>query len=241
VDPRTRHQLKQDEFRDTIEHFEQFFKVKFKEIVTTTVIVIVVLGLAGGLKYYLDKQETEANVELAAALKTVRAYVGAPVQGMNPDTEAFPTAQAKYKKALEQFNAIVQRYHTFPRPKAVGIALYQAGICEALLGEQAVALRTLQEASRDSDREIASLAKFALAGELIKAGKLQEGVKVYQELADHSTLSVPRAAALLAMADAYRSTQPVQARKVYEQLQKEFGSDTTVAQAVKQQMAGLPQ
>lgn len=43
------------------------------------------------------------------------------------------------------------------------------------------------------------------------------------------------------MADAYRASQPARARQIYNNLQKEFGSDPTVAETIKQQMSGLPQ
>jgi hypothetical protein len=88
---------------------------------------------------------------------------------------------------------------------------------------------------------VASLAKLALAGELAQAGKLQEAAKLYQQLADHPTLAVPRATALLEMAGAYRPTQPAQARRIYDQLAQEFGSDAALAQAIKQESANLPQ
>ena len=41
------------------------------------------------------------------------------------------------------------------------------------------------------------------------------------------------------MADAYRESQPAQARQIYERVQKEFASNATVAQAVKQDIASL--
>ena len=83
------------------------------------------------------------------------------------------------------------------------------------------------------------MAKFALAGELAKSGKTPEAAKLYQELADHPTMTVPKASALLAMADAYRESQPAQARQIYERVEKEFASNATVTQAVKQQIASL--
>ena len=83
------------------------------------------------------------------------------------------------------------------------------------------------------------MAKFALAGELAKSGKTPEAAKLYQELADHPTMTVPKASALLAMADAYRESQPAKARQIYEQVEKEFASNPAVAQAVKQQIATL--
>jgi TolA-binding protein len=115
------------------------------------------------------------------------------------------------------------------------------GVCEALLGNSAAAINTLQEASRDGDREIAALAQFALASEFLKSGKKQEAATIYQNLVDHPSLAVPRASALLALADTLKDSQPGQARKLYDQIQKEFGSDASIAEALKQQMAGLPQ
>jgi tetratricopeptide (TPR) repeat protein len=242
MDRLTRHELKQDEFRETLDQLEQYLKSHLKEILTAAVLVIVVVGLTGGLKYYLDQQEASANVDLSSALRTFQAYVGPPAPGtLGADSESFPTAVEKYKTAQEQFNAIVVKYRMFPRPKAARIALYHVGICEALLGNSAAAINTLQEASRDRDTEIAALAQFALAGEFLKSGKKLEAATIYQNLVDHPSLTVPRGSALLALADSLKDSQPGQARKLYAQIRKEFGSDPTLAEALNQHMAGLPQ
>lgn len=240
MDRRTRHQLKQDEFRDSLESLEQYFKQHAREIITITAIVVVVLGLAGSLKYYMNRQEAAANTDLAEALNTFRAYVGQPTPGQtDPNAPTFATAQDKYKKALQQFDAILSKYTVPPRPKAVDIARYQAGVCQGLLGDANGAIQTLTQASHVHDADIASLARLALAGEMVKSGKLADGVKIDQELADHPTTAVPKATALLALADAYRASQPAQARQLYERVENEFSSDPTVAQAVKQQIATL--
>jgi len=242
VDRLTRHQLKQDEFRDTLERFEDYFKRHYQEILNVTIIVVVVVGLAVGLKLYADRQEAQANADLGVGLQTFRAYVGQPTPGaMELGGPSFPTAQEKYQKALEQFQAIVNKYKMIPRPKAAEIARYQAGVCQAFLDDHVAAIQTLQQASQGRDQEIASLAKFALAGELVKTGKVQDAAKLYHELGEHPTLSVPRATALLALADAYRASQPAQARQIYERIEKEFASNAAVSQAVKQQMASLAQ
>lgn len=235
----TRHDLKKDEFRSTYEEFERFTKENYKAIAAVASILVVVVGSALALKLYMDRREQAAATELGTALRTFRAYVGAPsaAGGALPDTDSFPTAQAKYKKALDEFAALAKKY---PRTKAASIALYHQGVCQAQLGDEAGALKSLEEASHASDREIASLAQLARAGELAKAGKFPEAVKIYQDLVDHPTLTVPRATALLGKADAYRSTQPAQARQIYEQVEKEFGSDLTIAQAVRQNAANLP-
>ncbi len=240
MDRRTRQQLKHDEFKDSLVIAEEFIKDHAKEIINYAIIVVVVVGLAMGLRYYTDRQEASANADLGAALTTFRGYVGQPTPGeTTPNSVTFATAQEKYKKALEQFNAIINKYTMIPRPKAVDIARYQAGVCQSLLDDHAGAIQTLTEASTVHDTEIASMAKFALAGELVRSGKTEQAVKLYQELADHPTLDVPQASALLAMGDAYRASQPAKAREIYQRVAKDFASDPTIAQAVQQQIATL--
>ena len=240
MDRQHRHELKQDEFKDTLVQLEEYLKKHYKEILNASIIVVLVVGLAAGLKYYMARQEAAASADLGAALTTFRAYVGqsAPSPG-EPVGATYSTAQEKYKKALQQFDAILDKYKMLPRPKAVAIARYQAGVCQSLLDDHAGAIQTLTEASQDPDPEIAAMAKFALAGELAKSGKTPEAAKLYQELADHPTMTVPKASALLAMADAYRQSQPALSRQIYERMGKEFASNATVTQAVKQQMASL--
>jgi tetratricopeptide (TPR) repeat protein len=237
----SRHELKQDQLRTTFEEFEEFTKTHYKEIVSVAGIVIVVAGLAGGLKVYQDRREADANERLGIALQTFRAYVGpAPESGLLSGLQTFPTAQDKYKKALAQFQEIVQKHSRYPQPKAVAIARYHIGVCQALLGDHQAALKTLQEAARNSDRNLAALAQFALAAELWRAGKIEEAAKLYGELASRPTSTVPEVTARLALADAYRATQPAKARQIYVEIEKKFGSDVTVAQAVKEQIASLP-
>lgn len=238
MDRLTRHELKQDQFRTTFEHYEHYIKEHYKEILGVTGITVVVVGLVVGLRFYSDRREAEANAQLGTALKTFRAYVGMPAPGtFDPGSEMFPVATEKYKKALAEFSEVIQRY---PRSKAAEIARYHVGICQSQLGNRAEAIKTLQEAGNASDKEIAALAQYSLAGEMANTGKLQEAAKMYQYLADHPTSTVPQTTALMALADAYRTTQPAQARQIYERLQKDLGGNANLAQALKQQIDSLP-
>ncbi len=216
-----------------------FAEEHLKQIIMIVGAVIVVAGAVWWIKSYYARQEAAANTELQAAITTFHAYVGSSQEStLMGAEESYPTAGAKYQKALTQFSDIVKRY---PHTKAATYALIQMGVCQSQLGNDATAIKTLQNASKNSDKEIASQAQFALAGVLAKSGKIDEAGKIFQDLADHPTTMVPRATALLAMADAYRATQPKRAREIYLQVQKEFGSDTVVADALKQQLATLPE
>ena len=238
----TRQELKQDELLTTVEDFQNLAKKHYKEIIAVIAAVILVAGGIYGFRFWSERQESECNALLGTALKTFHASVGSASPdlagvGQDQSNPTFLTAQAKYQKALEQFDNVVQR---FPRQKTATIARYHAGLCQAELGYTAAALRTLQEASRTSDRTIGSLAQLALAGELVRAGKLDEAAKLYGELQDHPTSTVPRATAMLALADAYRQSRPAQARQIYLKMEKEFSSNTYLAATVKQQIESLP-
>ena len=110
MDRLTRHELKQDEFREGIDQLEQYLKTNLKQILTVAIVVIAVVGLAVGLKFYIAQQEANANADLASALTTFHAYVGTTPNALDAETPAFPTAANKYQKALGEFNAIVLKY-----------------------------------------------------------------------------------------------------------------------------------
>lgn len=238
----SRHELKQDELRTTYEEFEDFVKQNSRQIAAVAGIVIVVAGLAVGLKTYQARREAEANQALGAALKSFRAYVGEmPQSALMPGLVTFPTQQDKYKKAQAQFQEVITKFASTPEPTAVAVARYHVGLCQSFLGDSAAALKTLEESSRGSDPNIASLAQFALAGEYLKAGKAADATRIFQQLAAKPTAAVPESAAKLALADAYRTTEPKKAREIYQQIEKQFASNTTIAQAVKEKISTLPQ
>lgn len=238
MDRYTRHQLKESEIQSTYEQFEQFARKYYREIIGAVVVILLAIALASSWHMYSERQEAAANNALAAALKTFHADVGVGPQGaMAPGSDTFATVSDKYKKAEQQFSEIASHY---PRQDAGRIALYHLGICQASLGDHQAAIQTLKKAADSSDKEVGALARYALAGELTSTGKSEEAARIYQDLADHPTLSVPKATALLALADLYRTTKPDQARALYERLQKEFASDATLASLLKDQLAELP-
>ena len=163
MDRLTRRELKQDQLRTTYEGFEEFAKTHYKDILGVVGVAVVVVGLAAALKFYMDRQEAEANAQLGAALKTFRAYVGnASPEVVGADSPSFPTAQEKYKKALQQFTEVV---HKFPRQNAAAIARYHVGVLELAGGDAPGAL-----AEADSIRRLAPTHLF---GFMLRARALE--------------------------------------------------------------------
>ncbi len=240
----SRHELKEDKFRTAYEDYEHFAKTHYREIAEVVGMVFVIIGLVLGLRYLVNQREAAANAQLGEALETFHAYVGTAAPGtLGPQTQSFPTAHEKYAKALAQFSAMTNIkgvLRLLPEQKAVRIARYHVGLCQAELGDPAGAIKTLTQAGADREPAIGSLARFALAGELVMTGKTADGVKIYQDLVDHPTATVPKATAQMALADALRGTQPAQARQLYERMQKEYATEPELAESIRQQLASLP-
>ena len=71
------------------------------------------------------------------------------------------------------------------------------------------------------DKEVASLAKLALASIDQDAGKTQPAIELYKSLIDNPTTSVGKTTAQFELANLYETNhQPLEARKLYEQMQK---------------------
>jgi TolA-binding protein len=239
----TRHDLKEHEFEDTIENLQELARQYAQPILTGVATVIVVAGSILGWRTYNENQAAAANTALSEALKTFQAPVSAaPVNLFSSNPSQTPSGQftsdeQKYKAAQGQFSALAAKY---PRQKAADFARYYVGLCQSAMGDDTAAQKTLTAAGQSPDKDAASLANLALAGDLAKTGKTPEAAQVYQSLAQHPTATVPRTTALLAEADLYRNTQPAQARALYEQVAKEAASNSYLASTVQQQIASLP-
>jgi Tetratricopeptide repeat len=241
----SRRELKEDALRTAFEDYEAFAKEHAREIILIVSLGVVLVAAVLGVRSYLNGVEAKANAQLGLALDTFRAYVGTPAPGMlGPGQQSFPTARQKYAKALEEFQAVTRvkgLEKLLPELKVVRVARYHVGLCQAELGKDQEAIATLQQVSGDRDAQIASLARLALAGEYAKTGKTAQAIKIYQDLADHPTRTVPKSTALLALASAYRASQPAQARQIYERLAKEYSGDPSLSEVLKQQISSLPQ
>ncbi len=235
----TRKELKQDPFLSVYyDDFVEFAEKHHQKIIGVVIVAVLAFLVVTVWKRHERAAELNANALLGTALSTFNAYVGAaPPDALGPEAQTFPSTEDKYKAALQQFSEVIVKY---PRQKAAEIALYHIGICQAQLGQQALAIDTLRKAANASDPEFASLSKFALADELARTGHLDEAAQIFRELAAHPVQSVPAATAWLALAAAERASNPAEARQIYQRLTRQAGSDTYLEEAAQQQLDDLP-
>jgi TolA-binding protein len=236
----TRHQLKQDRFSKVT--FEAagnaaHWSVEHQSKLIAAVIAVIVIGaIAFGGWYYVNSQDEKASAELSTAVRTWETPVrpaGVPPQ---PGTDSFASAQERATAARKQFQAIVDKY---PRTHTADMARYFVGLASAQLGDNAAAERSLQEAARSSNADLAALGKFALASVYRTENKDAPAIDLYKQLIDKPTLVVSKATAQLELASFYESRQkPDEAKKIYEQVQKENPA-TEAASLAQRRVAAL--
>jgi TolA-binding protein len=219
----TRRQLKQDAFsRVTIEAAEKtaHWTVEHRTtLIVSSVVVAVVLAAGIGGWYYLSTQDEKASLELSQAIRTMDTPLrpaGTPEQ---PDFPSFTSAKERTEAAKKQFHAIVDKY---PHTHTADLAHYFLGVTDADLSDNAAAERNFKDAASTGNKDVAAVAKFALASLYGQTNRVKEAVPLYQELINKPTASVSKVTAQLQLADLYQtSNQPLDAKRIYEQVKKE--------------------
>ncbi len=219
----TRHQLKQDAFsRVTIDAAGKTadWTVEHRStlIISVIALAIVVAAVIGGW-YYLNGQDEKASLDLSQAVRTMDTQLrpaGTPEQ---PDFPTFTSAKDRAQAAHKQFQAIVDKY---PHTRTADMAHYFLGVTAATLGDNAAAERHFKEVVSTGNRDVAAVAKMALASIYAQTNRTKDAIALYQELINKPTASVSKVTAQLQLAELYQnSNQPLDAKRLYEQIKKE--------------------
>lgn len=219
----TRHQLKQDRFRqgtlDAAENAAHWSEEHKTKLIVIVIAVVVVAAIAFGGWYYVNTQDDKASAELSTAVRTFETPVrpaGVPAQ---PGYDSFASSQERATAARKQFQEIVDKY---PHTHTADMARYFVGLASAQLGDNTAAERSLQEAAGSRNADLSALGKFALASVYRAENKNPQGVDLYKQLIDKPTIVVSKVTAQLELAGLYESQQkPDEAKKIYDQVQKE--------------------
>jgi tetratricopeptide (TPR) repeat protein len=240
VRAQTRHQLKQDAFsRVTIGAAEKTadWTVEHRStiIIAAIVAILIIAGAIGGW-YYLSAQDEKASLDLSKAVRTMDTQLrpaGTPEQ---PDFPTFTSAKERAQVAQKQFQAIIDKY---PHTRTADMAHYFVGVTAVSMGDNAGAERSFKEVASHGNRQVSSLAKDALANLYANTNRIKEAVPLYQELINKPTDSVSKTTAQLQLAEAYQNNnQPVDAKRLYEQIKKENPTEE-VGQLASQKLSQL--
>ena len=236
----TRHQLKQDAFsRVTIGAAEKTadWTVEHRStlIVAAVVVVVVIAAVIGGW-YYLSAQDEKASLELSQAVRTMDTPLRAPGSPEQPDFPTFTSAKERAQAAQKKFQSIVDQY---PHTRTADMAHYFVGVTSLTIGDNAAAERNFKDVASNGNRQVAALAKEALAGLYANSNRTKDAVALYQELINKPTDTVSKVTAQLQLAETYQnSNQPLDAKRLYEQIKKDNPS-TEAGQIATQKLTQL--
>jgi tetratricopeptide (TPR) repeat protein len=233
----TRHQLKEDRFsKATLHAAEQtvHWTVEHQSKLLIAGVVVAVIALIGfGGWYYMNSLDEKASIDLGTATRVLEEQVrpaGVPEQ---PGFPSFASAQERSTEARKQFQAIVDKY---PHTHTADMARYFVGLTSSQIGDNAAAERNLQEVANSSNKDLAALAKFALASVFRAENKDSQAIAFYKQLIDKPTTAVNKVTVQLELASFYEGRQKAdEAKRIYDQIQKE--NPATEAASLAQQRA----
>ena len=215
----TRHELKQDKFAASAAEAVHEVVEHRTGIVRIAAVVVAVGLVIGGLSWYREHREEQAGNALGQALVAYDAPVVPPNTPQQGGMLSFHSDQERLIAAKNQFHAISAQYGS---TRSGEYARYLAAVTEQQLGNNAVAEENLRALSDSRNRELASLAKYALVSLYQQEKRSSDAMKLLQELIDKPTDSVPKVNAQLALADLYGAQhQPDKAKVILDQIVKE--------------------
>ena len=232
----TRHQLKQDAFTTSTAETISWAVEHRSMVATATTVAVVIVALVLGGWAFIGYRDQQAREKLALALQKYNQGIRPPGTPATPGVPSYGSLQERAQQLNPEFTQIADSYsHT----QSSQVARYFAGITARDMGNSSAAENDLHEVASSSYPEIASLAKVALAQLYHDAGKNAQAADLYKELIDHPTASVGKNTAQFALAALYQATaRPDEARKMYEQMQKE-SPGTFVGQMAGQRLQEL--
>jgi predicted negative regulator of RcsB-dependent stress response len=228
-----RKQLKKDEFRETLAHGAEAV-LSHRQLTAYVVIAATLIALGGfAWRSYSQHQTVKAFAAFDAAMKVFDTPVGPP---LTPGETTYPDENKKFTEAQKKFAEVASRY---PHTRAGQLASYYSALSLERLGKNEDTKKRLEALMHGGDAEVAAMAKFELAGVDDRTGRGDEAVRLYLELIAKPTALVPKAVAMLALADHYSVSNPSEAAKLYGQIKTDY-PDTPMAQEADQALALLP-
>jgi TolA-binding protein len=236
----TRHQLKQDAFSrvtfDAAEKTADWTVQHRSTLIISTISVALVLAAVIGGWYYLSAQDEKASLELSQAVRTMDTQLRTAGSPEQPDFPTFTSAKERAQAAQKQFQTIVDKY---PHTRSADMAHYFLGVTASNLSDNAAAERNFREVISSGSRDVSAVAKVALASLYGQTNRTKEAVALYQELINKPTASVSKVTAQLQLAELHQSSnQPLDAKRIYEQIKKD-NPGGEAAQLATQKLAEL--
>jgi hypothetical protein len=232
----SRKELKQDKFRESLEHgAEAVISHRQFSAVLIGLVAAIVLGTFGW-RMYAERQNVKAGAELDEAMKIYLTRAHAPIEPGEPGELTYADDNVKLQDAERKFDDVAARY---PRTNAGLLARYYGALCLEELNRFNEALEGLRKIESGSDKELAGLARYQMAVAYARSGKPDESIKLLRQMAEHPTVLVPKPMVLLELGAQLRRSNPQAAAGIYNQIKKDY-PDSAVSEEAQRELDALP-
>jgi tetratricopeptide (TPR) repeat protein len=235
VDTKTRHSLKQNSFAQVTADSMSWLSghrssVQRWVIVSIAALVVVAAGLG-----FTAWSSSKAQTALNEALDVYSAPLVQP--GAPAGNGSYATNADRAKAANQLFAAVAGKYGWLSEGSK---AHYFAGVTYEDMGNNSAAETELKAAAGSWDRDLANLAKLALAGLYHQTNRDAQAIDLYNALAAKPSDTVSKAVAQLDLADLYAATgQQSQAKALWAKV-KDDDKEGPAGSLAAQKLAGKP-
>jgi tetratricopeptide (TPR) repeat protein len=236
VKTETRHALKQDKFAKAAQGGVSWVTEHQSGVLRWVITGAVVLVAIVAALVIWNFRSSAAQSALGAALDIYSAPLNTP--GVPAQAGSYNTAADRAKAANQQFVAVANQYGMMPEGSK---AHYFAGVTYQELGQTGSAESELKQAAGSWDRNIANLAKLALAGLYHQTGRDGQAIDIYNELVKNPSTTVSASVAQLNLADLYVAEgKQDQARILWAKI-KDTDKDGMAGSLAAQKLTGKQQ
>ena len=200
MDTRTRHALKKDSFAQATASSMSWVSGHRAGVVKWSITAGIALVVVVGALVWWSMQTSAVDKALGTALDTYDSQLAQP--GAPVEAGTYATAAERSKAANQQFADVASKYGWLPEGTK---AHYFAGVTDEELGQNAQAETELKTAAGAWDKNLANLAKLALAGLYQRTQRDQQAIDIYNELTAKPSATVSANVAQLDLADLYVS------------------------------------
>jgi len=229
VDTQTRHALKQNSFADATASSVNWLSGHRSGVLRWVIVAVVVVVAGVAALVFWNMRSADADNALGAALEAYNAPLAQP--GAPALAGVYASANDRSKAANQQFVAVAEKYGWLAEGAK---AHYFAGVTYEDLGQNGPAETELKAAAGSWDRNLANLAKLALAGLYHQTNRDSEAIALYTALTAKPSETVSAAVAQLDLADLYAATgNQAKARELWAKVQdadKEGAAGSIAAQ-----------
>lgn len=216
MDHETKVALKNDKFVEATSHGLEWASENRRSVITTVSILLAVIVVVVGSVVFYNYRSSQASVAFGAAMADYQTPLAQPGEPVPPGTKTYASVAERAKSANAAFTSVADQYGMTAPGR---LSRYFAGVTAVEQGQNASAETTLKQVADGWNRNLANLAKDALAQLYRQTGRDAQAIDLYKQITAKPSNTVPAGLAQLQLAGLYESqNKPEEAKKIYAQL-----------------------